>query len=132
MGRSALDHLRDALEAIDAIKSYTRAGRAEFDANPMLRDAVVARLIQIGQAVKDARAEGLDLPLLHPEIPWREIAGMRDRLAHKYWTLDAARVWAVVAQDLAPLRKALRALVAPASRRPTASGQTRKASLRRR
>ncbi|MGQ0653260.1 MAG: HepT-like ribonuclease domain-containing protein [Betaproteobacteria bacterium] len=105
------------LEAIEAIRSYTRQGRAAFDANPMLRDAVVARLIQIGQAVKDARAEGMDLPALRPEIPWREIAGMRDRLAHKYWTLDATRVWGVVAKDLAPLRRAVRALVAPARRR---------------
>lgn len=108
MARDASDHLRDALEAIEAINGYTRKGRGEFDRNPMLRDAVAARLIQIGQAVKDAQAEGLDLPGSAPEVPWRAIAGMRDMLAHKYWRLDAAIVWSVVEKDLPALKAAIR------------------------
>lgn len=113
MVRKATDHLQDVLEAIDAISDYTRAGRKAFDKNPMLRDAVAARLIQIGQSVKDAQAEGLDLPRLQPEIPWRSIAGMRDQLAHKYWRLDAAIVWSVVENDLPKLRKAIRLMLKP-------------------
>lgn len=50
MARSAADHLRDVLEAISAIATYTEKGKREFVRNPMLRDAVVARLIQILQA----------------------------------------------------------------------------------
>mgnify|MGYP001394822511 CR=1 FL=1 len=64
-------------------------------------------------AVKDAQAEGLDLPRVQPAIPWRNIAGMRDRLAHKYWLLDAAIVWAVVKTDLPRLRKAIGQLLKP-------------------
>lgn len=115
MARHATDHLQDILEAIDAITDYTRGGKKAFDRNPMLRDAVAARLIQIGQSVKDAQSEGLDLPSLQPDIPWRSIAGMRDRLAHKYWLLDAAIVWAVVENDLPKLRKAIRLLLKPKS-----------------
>lgn len=107
MARAPADHLRDALEAIAAIQSYTRSGRRAFERNAMLRDAVAARLIQIGQAVKDAQAEGLDLPRAEPATPWRAIAGMRDRLAHKYWQHDIGIVWAVVANDLPPLREAI-------------------------
>lgn len=107
MARSATDHLKDVLEAIAAIAAYTRKGKKAFDKDPMLRDAVAARLIHIGQSVKDAQAEGLDLPRLQPGIPWRNIAGMRDRLAHKYWLLDAGIVWAVVKNDLPRLRKAI-------------------------
>lgn len=115
MARAATDHLKDVLEAIAAIAAYTRKGKKAFDQDAMLRDAVAARLIQIGQSVKDAQAEGLDLPRLKPEIPWRNIAGMRDRLAHKYWLLDAGIVWAVVRKDLPKLRAAIRQLLKPPS-----------------
>jgi len=113
MARSAKDHLQDVLEALAAIASYTRKGKKAFDKNPMLRDAVAARLMQIGQSVKDAQAEGLDLARLRPEIPWRNIAGMRDRLAHKYWLLDAGIVWAVVKHELPKLRKAIEEILKP-------------------
>lgn len=113
MSRKATDHLQDMLDAIDAIADYTRGGRKAFDKNPMLRDAVAARLIQIAQSVKDAQAEGLDLANLQPGIAWRSIAGMRDRLAHKYSLLDAGIVWAVVESELPKLRKAIRQMVKP-------------------
>jgi uncharacterized protein with HEPN domain len=113
MTRKAADHLQDVLEAVAAIAAYTRKGKKAFDRDPMLRDAVAARLIQIGQSVKDAQAEGLDLPRLQPETPWRSIAGMRDRLAHKYWLLDAAIVWSVVQNDLPKLRKAVGQILKP-------------------
>ena len=115
MARTASDHLQDVLDAIAAISAYTRGGRKAFETNPMLRDAVAARLIQIGQAVKDAQAEGLDLPRVEPGISWRSIAGMRDRLAHKYWLLDAAIVWAVVRNDLPKLRTAVKRILKPSS-----------------
>ena len=78
---------------------------------------VWCRLIQIGQAVKDAQAEGLDLPRLYPDVPWRDIAGMRDRLAHKYWLLDVAIVWAVVKKDLPGLRSAVEHILQPPRRK---------------
>lgn len=111
MARSAADHLRDILEAVEAIARYTGAGQAAFDREPMVRDAVCARLIQIGQAVKDAQAEGLELQSLQREIPWRSITGLRDRLARKYATLDKALIWAVVEHDLPRLRDAVNALL---------------------
>jgi uncharacterized protein with HEPN domain len=111
MPRTPADHLRDVLEAIEAILQYTEGGEVEFHGNAMVRDAVSARLIQIGQAVKDAQAEGLDLPALQPSIPWRSVAGMRDRLAHKYALLDKTLVWAVVERELPRLREAVRAIL---------------------
>ena len=111
MARSAADHLRDVLDAIAAIQGYTAKGKREFVRNPMLRDAVVARLIQIGQAVKDAQADGLDLPRIAPEIPWNNIAGMRDKLAHKYWLMDIDIVWAVVEKELPRLLVAAKGVI---------------------
>lgn len=50
-------------------------------------------------------------PRRAPQIPWRSIAGMRDRLAHKYWQQDVSIVWAVVERDLPRLRKAIAKLL---------------------
>jgi len=111
LARSATDHLRDVLDAISAIESYTAKGKREFGRNPMQRDAVAARLIQIGQSVKDAQAEGLDLAALSPEISWNSIAGMRDKLAHKYATMDVGIVWVVVEKELPRLRAAIKSLL---------------------
>lgn len=106
------------LQAIDAISSYTKAGKEEFDRNEMIRDAVAVRFIQIGQAVKDAQTEGLDLPRLRPEIAWRKISGMRDLLAHKYARFDPAIAWRVIERDFPPLKTAVTAIL----RRATKSG----------
>lgn len=117
MARPALDRLVDVLGAIGKIREYTRGEEAAFRRNSMAQDAVVARLIQIGQAIKDAQESGLDLPALAPQVPWRSIAGMRDRLAHKYWDVEHAVVWNVVANELGPLEKAVKAVLAK-KRRP--------------
>ncbi len=129
--RRAADHcLRDMLEAMAAILAYTSDGKQAFESNTMLRDAVVARLMQIGQAVKDAQSKGLDLRRLQPDIPWRNIAGMRDRLAHRYWAMDIAIVWQVVETELPKLGAAVKELLA--ARSPaTAARRPRKRNPRR-
>jgi uncharacterized protein with HEPN domain len=121
MARSALAHLEDMLEAIRRIREYTRGGEAAFRRNAMARDAVIARLIQIGQAAKDAQEDGLDLAALAPQVPWRSVAGMRDRLAHKYWDADHAIVWNVVAKELDNVEQAVKSILSKkrrAARRP--------------
>jgi len=111
MARSPYDPLADILEAIEKIREYTRGGKAAFGKNAMIRDAVAARLMQIGQCVKDAQAEGARLSQLAPAIPWRDIAGMRDRLAHKYWQVDQEIVWQVIESELGRLKEAIEPLL---------------------
>ena len=117
MTRSGFDSLADVLESIEKIRAYTRGGANAFRRSSMARYAVIARLMQIGQAVKDAQDKGLDLSSLAPSVPWRNIAGMRDRLAHKYWSVDAGIVWGVVETELEKLETAVKTLLA-AKRRP--------------
>ena len=110
MARSARLFLQDIVDAADAIARYTSGGKDAFEQNAMVRDAVLFRLMQIGQAARNLEAQGLDLAALKPEIPWRNAARTRDRLAHHYWALEADMIWRAVEQ-LPDFAKAARALL---------------------
>ncbi|MDD4905321.1 MAG: DUF86 domain-containing protein [Methylobacter tundripaludum] len=95
-----------ALESIELIQSYT----AGYDLPGFLedrktQDAVIRNLEIIGQALKDFGVE--QLLIVQPTIPWREIAGMRNVLAHEYLGVDAVMVWETVQINLESLRQAL-------------------------
>jgi uncharacterized protein with HEPN domain len=105
------EYLADILEAIAAIRAYTRSGKRAFLVSAMARDAVIARILQIGEAVKRAQNGGIDLAAFAPKIPWPQIAGMRDLLSHQYWRTDPLMVWAVVAKDLRPLEAAVKKII---------------------
>lgn len=89
-------------------------------ADPMRQDAVVRNLEIVGEAAKQVPDS---LREQAPEIPWRQMAGMRDKLAHDYFGVDLALVWDVVANELPPTRERLAALL---NTQP--SGQPRRAS----
>lgn len=67
-------------------------------------DAVAMRLLEIGEAVK---ALSTDLTDTEPEVKWRDIAGMRDFLAHHYFATNPEIVQAVIDKDLRPLAVAV-------------------------
>ncbi|MHB1713186.1 MAG: HepT-like ribonuclease domain-containing protein [Acidimicrobiales bacterium] len=71
-------------------------------------DAVRVRLIEIGEAVKALPAE---LLASEPTLPWAQIAGMRDRLAHRYFDTSHAILAATVSDDLPELDTAVRRLL---------------------
>ena len=83
-------------DAIDRALKYTEPGREAFLADPMTQDAVIRNLEIIGEAAKRvpeaSRARA-------PHLPWREMAGMRDKLVHDYFGVDLELVWDVVAQE---------------------------------
>lgn len=66
-------------QACDRIRSYTAEGRDAFTASPLIQDAVARNLQIIGEATKRLPD---DLTSLRPEVPWRQVAGMRNRLVH--------------------------------------------------
>jgi uncharacterized protein with HEPN domain len=108
MARRPQEYLTDILDGVAAVRAYTRRGRAAFLRSAMARDAVIARLTQIGEAVKGAQSGGINLEAIAPEVPWRQIAGMRDVLSHQYWRTDPVIIWDVAAKDLKPLAAAVR------------------------
>ncbi|MGH9304788.1 MAG: HepT-like ribonuclease domain-containing protein [Acidimicrobiales bacterium] len=104
MSRWDRQRLEDILAAIEAIRDHLPRGTLNDD---LVFDAVRVRLIEIGDAVK-ALSPGL---LTHePGLPWAQIAGMRDRLAHRYFDISHAIVSATVAEDLPQLEAAVRRL----------------------
>jgi uncharacterized protein with HEPN domain len=79
-------------------------GRDAYDS-----DIAVARACQYNVVRLAADLERLGELWLtsHPAVPWRLIKGMRNRIAHNYWTLDDDIVWTVVEQHAAQLHEAL-------------------------
>lgn len=101
--RWRLEHMR---EAISAIREHARANRD----SALVVHAILYNIAVLGEAAgqlsDDARA-------LAPEIPWRDIIGMRIIVAHQYFRVDHATVWQVVDRHLDPLSTAIERLLAP-------------------
>jgi uncharacterized protein with HEPN domain len=104
--------LEDVLAAIGAITQHLRRGGLD---DGLVFDAVRVRLIEIGEAVKT-----IDPSLLarEPDIPWSDVAAMRNHLAHRYFDTAHAIVRATVDHDLPPLAAAVRRLLSPTDERP--------------
>ena len=93
--------LRHMLDAAKKIVEYTGSvQRADLDKDEKLALAIVRLLEIIGEAAKTVST---DFRRKHPSIPWREIAGIRDRLIHGYYDIDFDIVWKIVSIDLPPL-----------------------------
>lgn len=114
MSRSTDQRLGDVLAACDAIETYVARGpRDDPFSDGLVLDAVRARLVEIGEAVK-----ALDRVALaaEPAVPWRDIAGMRDLLAHRYFDASHAIIAATARHDIPELRAAVERILA--RRRP--------------
>jgi uncharacterized protein with HEPN domain len=97
--------IRHILGAIERIEAYTdNCTEAEFMNNFMIQDAVMRNLEIIGEAAKKISIEMKDSI---PQIPWKQIAGMRDKLIHDYFGVDLISVWSVVDSDLSVLKNYL-------------------------
>ena len=96
--------MTDIQAAIDAIRSHLQRGDLS---DGLVFDAVRIRLLEIGEAVKALPAEVLDS---QPDIPWTQIARMRDHLAHRYFDTDHTVLQGTVDNDLPELERTVQAL----------------------
>ncbi len=101
MSRRDTERLTDILDAVEAIRIHLQRGDLS---DGLIYDAVRVRLIEIGEAVK---VIPVDVLAAEPSTPWRDIAGMRDRLAHRYFDTTHSIVQGTVVNDLPPLERAV-------------------------
>ena len=101
--------LKHILDAIDLIESYLKdKSYEEFEENRMLQDAVIREIEIIGEATKNLSVEFRNK---YPEIPWRQIADMRDKLIHGYFGVDLGAVWDTATKDIPSLKEKLREIL---------------------
>jgi uncharacterized protein with HEPN domain len=101
-------HLLDILRAARlAIEFIGPADKAEFLGDAKTQSAVLHQLLIIGEAVKRMSPE---FRASHPEVPWKPIAGTRDKLIHFYEGVDLEEVWKMVSADLPELIRSIEPL----------------------
>ena len=97
-----VDHI---LECIRLIEDYLHGKTLEdFLGSVQLQDAVIRRVEIIGEAAKNLPQ---DFKEKQPDIPWKEMAGMRDIIAHEYFGVDLKLTWRVATEDLLGLKAKL-------------------------
>jgi len=93
----------DILEAINKIEDYTTGINLQsFKSNSMLLDAVVRNIEIIGEASSKIPDE---IKIKFAEIPWVKLKGIRNRIVHDYFGVDAEIIWVVIEKDLFELKK---------------------------
>jgi len=101
--RSYIDYLNDIQDASEkATRFVAGLSYEQFRDNDEKVYAVIRALEVIGEAVKHIPAS---LRRRYPQIPWKDIAGMRDKLIHGYFGINLKHVWDTLIIDLPPLRE---------------------------
>lgn len=97
------DFLGDINEAMELISLYTKGlTYRKFLEDRKAQDAVVRNLEVIGEASKNIAAA---FKAKYPDVPWKKVAGLRDKLIHFYFGIDYKIVWSIVKKELPKLRK---------------------------
>jgi uncharacterized protein with HEPN domain len=105
MARTDREWVHDIITAITDIRSDTAGlDYAGFAMQPTVVRSVLFSIAVMGEAAKSI---SLEFKAAYPDIPWRAIAGIRDKIVHEYFRTNTKRIWDVVAHDIDELEKAL-------------------------
>ena len=102
-------YLKDILAAIDSIEGFVAGMDLEtFQTDDKTTSAVIRKLEIIGEAIKQIPNEILHK---HPHIPWKEMAGMRDKLIHFYFGIDYQLVWRAIKERLPQVKQVIQKIL---------------------
>lgn len=97
------------IDSMDQIAEYTdQLDYNSFKENRMIQDAVIRNLEIIGEAAKNISNT---IKADHPKIPWKQMAGMRDKLIHNYMGVDLDAVWNTIEKVIPDLRSDLQRII---------------------
>lgn len=103
-----LDHIQQA--AVDARSFVEGLTKDDFLEDKRTQQAVIMSLIIIGEAATKVMDDYAEFAQAHAEVPWRNMRGMRNRIAHGYFDIDIDVVWETVREWLPELLKQLPAV----------------------
>ena len=97
------------MDAISYVESYTKdVSINEFMFNHLIQDGVIRQLEIIGEAVKSISDETRSQ---YSDIPWQDMAGMRDILIHQYFGVDLDEVWTTVQMDIPKVKMMIQKII---------------------
>jgi uncharacterized protein with HEPN domain len=93
----------DLFSSIEKIESYTKDfSYNDFFSNHMVIDAVVRNIEIIGEIAKQI-PDNIKNDI--PEIPWKALSGIRNRIVHEYFNIDVSIIWQIITKDLPELKR---------------------------
>ena len=92
-------------KVLDYCRGFTYT---DFCENTMAVEACVFNLSQMGELANKADSSYI---AGHPEVPWRYLYGLRNRIVHDYEGVNLRLIWEIISEDLEPLRAALEAIL---------------------
>jgi len=107
--RIYIDYIQDILDSINDIEDFINGmGFDDFRNDRKTINAVVRSIEIIGEASKKIPKKIKDK---HRDIPWKKMAGMRDKLIHEYFGIDLEILWKVASEEINTLRPGIRSVL---------------------
>lgn len=102
-------YLSHILDSIERIEEYTESmEKGDFLSSNLVQDGTIRQIEIIGEATKNL---SLDLREKYTQVPWKDVAGMRDRLIHHYFGVNLKDVWYTVKVDIPALKNEILAIL---------------------